>query len=346
MPARACSPTHGFPKNSMMPARVRGLPSIRSPLLIFLARAPAALVLFLLSAVASAEDFGVDTGKMLGSMAAASRTLDYQGIFTYEYAGVLRSVQVSHVTREGVEYERWYYLNGPRQEILRHGETVGCAAGLDSAPAVIAARPAIDYQRLASHYELHVRGEDRVADRPVWVIHLVPRDLFRYGYVFAIDKESGLLLQSLLLDAAKRVLERFQYMHVTYGVATETADHLIAAATSEGIPAVCGGAGDLNAASSWELTWLPPGFRLMGRDLDEQGVETLLFSDGLSVFSVFFDPEGDRQLPEVQAQRGATVAQLARVNAGGRDYLVSVVGEIPIETAQRVAELAKHTGEQ
>ena len=84
----------------------------------------------------------------------------------------------------------------------------------------------------------------------------------------------------------------------------------------------------------------------MGRDVDDQGVETLLFSDGLSVFSVFFDPQGGRLLPEVQAQRGATVAQLARVNARGGDFLVSVVGEIPIETAQRVADLATHAGDE
>lgn len=328
-----------------MPARGRGLPSIKPLLFSVFARAQAALVCLLLTATVGADDFGVDTGQMLGTMAAASRTLDYQGIFTYEYAGVLRSVQVSHVARDGVEYERWYYLNGPRQEILRHGEVAGCPAALDGAAVGIAPRPVIDYQRLANHYELHVRGEDRVADRPVWVIHLVPRDLFRYGYVFGIDKESGLLLQSLLLDASKRVLERFQYMHVTYGIKPRVAEQLIAAATREGVASACREE-LVESASNWQLGWLPPGFRLMGRDVDDQGVETLLFSDGLSVFSVFFDPQGGRLLPEVQAQRGATVAQLARVNARGGDFLVSVVGEIPIETAQRVADLATHAGDE
>ncbi|MFA5493163.1 MAG: MucB/RseB C-terminal domain-containing protein [Porticoccaceae bacterium] len=328
-----------------MPARVSPLPKTILILSRVAVRWLAMLAVLALGSTASADN-DVDTSQMLGTMAEASRQLDYQGIFTYEYAGVLKSVRATHVVRDGVEYQRWSYLNGPSQEILRHGQA-GCPTGFDRAMRDLQPQPVIDYQQLASYYEVHLRGEDRVADQDVWVIHLVPLDPFRYGYVFAIDKRSGLLLQSLLLDGGKRVLERFQYMDVSYGVDRELAEELIAAATERGVTASCAAtANGAAGVSGWQVSWLPPGFQLMGREMDGHGVETLLFSDGLSVFSIFFDPHQGGQLPEVQAQRGATVVQLVRIEARGRDHLVSVVGEIPLETAQRVASRIEFAGRE
>lgn len=302
--------------------------------------------LFLLSIPAWAVDGEEAVQDILNRMSQANRELDYQGIFTYEYAGVLKSVRVTHVVRDGVGYERWFYLNGPRQEVLRFGPDSDCPFGGD---AQIQGQmpPALkDSRLLQNYYELQLRGEDRVADRSVWIIHLVPRDLLRYGYVFAIDQQTGLLLQSLLLDSDKRVMERFQYMDVSYVVEPDVArvivDQLDAGGTATRCLQASRGA---PLSAGWQAEWLPPGFNLASRDRDENGFETQLFSDGLSVFSIFFDPSGGKQLPEVQAQRGATVAQMARVEGGGRDYLVSVVGEIPIETAQRIAGYVKYSGE-
>lgn len=299
---------------------------------------------------AAAEARRIDVPTLLEAMTTASRQLDYRGIFTYEYAGVLKSVEVTHVVRDGIEHERWFYLNGPPQEILRRGAPChGAAAGnLDRI-----ARPAVDYQQLASHYDLHLWGEDRIADRPVWVLQLAPRDAHRYGFVFSVDKQSGLLLQSLLLDTNRRVLERFQYLRLDYAVDDGDARALMAAtAAREGgrgeaatDAAGCEPVPEAHQGSGWQAGWIPPGFRLMAREVDGANIESLLFSDGLSVFSVFFDPGGGGRLPEVQAQRGATVAQLARVETGGASYLVSVVGEIPIETAQRVAGFVRHGGD-
>lgn len=330
-----------------MPARVSVSPLLKTLLSSrAVSRCLVLCAVLTLGSTAGAES-EVDTSQILGTMAEAGRQLDYQGIFTYEYAGVLKSVRATHVVRDGVEYQHWSYLNGPSQEVFRHGQAVGCPAGFDRVAQELKPQPVIDYQQLASYYEAHLRGEDRVADQAVWVIHLMPLDPFRYGYVFAIDKHSGLLLQSLLLDGDKRVLERFQYMDVSYGVDREKVEELIAAATERGATASCAPAAvDPVGVSGWRLSWLPPGFQLMGREVDGGGVETLLFSDGLSVFTVFFDPHQGGHLPEVQAQRGATVVQLARIEAGGREHLVSVVGEIPLETAQRVASRIEFAGDE
>lgn len=304
--------------------------------------------LFLLSVPVwgASEADAADVDDILGRMSLANRELDYQGIFTYEYAGVLKSVKVTHVVRDGVGYEHWYYLNGPRQEVMRFGVETDCSLPSDNLERGLPPPVVGNSAMLNNHYELQLRGVDRVADRPVWIIHIVPRDGLRYGYVFAVDQQTGLLLQSLLLDSDKRVLERFQYMDVSYVVAPDVAQGVVSQVSGKpASPGCLSGSQSTDAVEGWQAAWLPPGFALASRERDEKGVETLLFSDGLSVFSIFFDPNGNKQLPEVQAQRGATVAQMVRIEAAGRNYLVSVVGEIPIETAQRVAGLVKYGNE-
>ena len=280
---------------------------------------------------------------ILDTLGSAGRELDYRGVFTYEYAGALKSVEVTHIARGGVEHERWFYLNGPRQEIVRQGPFCGGVEG--SLERVT--RPVINRGRMSGYYDLQLWGEDRIADRPVWVVHLAPRDVYRYGFVFAIDKDSGLLLQSLLLDSSHRVLERFQFMSVDYGVDSETARELMVASSSRAEAGArravdCEPHSSDDSASGWQAGWLPPGFRLLSHSREGDDIESLLFSDGLAVFSIFFDARDSERLPEVQAQRGATVAQLTRIEAEGRYYLVSVVGEIPLETAQRVAGFVRY----
>lgn len=290
------------------------------------------------------KELPADPEAILSTVSSAGRKLDYHGVFTYEFAGVLKSVEVTHIARDGLEHERWFYLNGPRQEILRKGPFCGGMEGnLDRV-----VRPVVSHRLMSDYYDLQLWGEDRIADRAVWVLHLVPRDVHRYGFVFAVDQESGLLLQSMLLDASHRVLERFQFMSVHYGVDSDTASELVQATEmvqgekASEHPAECRSDPPDADASAWQTEWLPPGFRLMSRSQENGDIESLLFSDGLAVFSVFFDGRDSERLPEVQAQRGATVAQLARIKAKGRNYLVSVVGEIPLETAQRVAGFVRY----
>jgi len=319
---------------------------LTSPFCAMATRVVIALVsLCCLSLASLAEGVGSESSAnpavILDTLGSAGRELDYRGVFTYEYAGALKSVEVTHIARGGVEHERWFYLNGPRQEIVRQGPF--CGGGEDSLERVT--RPAINRERMSGYYDLQLWGEDRIADRPVWVLHLAPRDVYRYGFVFAIDKDSGLLLQSLLLDSSHRVLERFQFMSVDYSVDGETARELmVASSASTGARRAvdCASHSSGDSASGWQAGWLPPGFRLLSQSRDADDIESLLFSDGLAVFSIFFDARDSEKLPEVQAQRGATVAQLTRIEAEGRYYLVSVVGEIPLETAQRVAGFVRY----
>lgn len=282
---------------------------------------------------------------LLQRMAEANRQLDYTGIFTYEHGGTLKTVKVFHAIQDGREVERLVLLSGPKQEILHQGNDVNCqhmgnailrgnAVGLTSIPE----------QQLNNYYSVQLKPDNRVAGRDVVVLHVVPKDEHRYGYVLGIDKETGLLLQSLLVGNKNRVLERFQYVDITIGdtvsdddlKASGDAKHLVSPATSN-----CLNRGSLPNVEpgNWKAGWLPPGYTMAGHELAEATArETLIYTDGLSVFSLFVDPEMSANLPQMQAQRGATVAYLSRVTVDGRDYTICVVGEIPVETAKMVAQ--------
>jgi len=318
------------------------------------------LFFILMTATPFSPSFAIDdlssVTNLLKQMAEANRQLSYQGIFSYEHGGALKTVKVFHSVRDGQEFERIIHLNGPEREVVRRGNNLNCqrlgdailrgeslkGSSLRGAPSGLSE---LSRGYLESHYSLYMKGEDRVAGRDITVVHVVPKDEFRYGYVLGIDKETGLLLQSMLIGSKKRVLERFQFVDVTIGTLVDdmaleptNQDHHLASLDAspclneKGILPV-------NSKRHWKVTWLPPGFALSGYHISpETKRETLVFTDGLTVFSVFVDPDEVIKVPDMQAERGATVAFLSRIRNGNEEHVICVVGEIPIETAKKVAQ--------
>ncbi len=286
--------------------------------------------------------------RMLRKMAEANREQDYRGVFTYEHAGLLRSVRILHLFRDGLEYEKLVYLNGPPREIVRRGVPARCERDGARLPEGVPV-PASLGSELEDHYELSLRGEERIAGRRAHVVHLVPRDQLRYGYILAVDRRTGLLLQSLLVNIERRVMERFQFVDVSFDLSdAEEADLLggdardATAAMTDGEARMLEDCGvDPAVTGEWQVGWMPPGFELAEASRDEAGVASLVYTDGLSSLSVFIDPNGEPVVPEVRARRGATVAQVARLNHGGQDYAICVVGEVPEATARKIARFIR-----
>lgn len=318
-----------------------------------------ALFFILMTATPFSSSFALDdissVTNLLKRMAEANRQLSYQGIFSYEYGGALKTVKVFHSVRDGQEFERIVHLNGPEREVVRRGNDLNCqrlgdamlkgelrGKSLRGAPSALSE---LSRSYLESHYSLYMKGEGRVAGRNITTVHVVPKDEFRYGYVLGIDKETGLLLQSMLIGSKKRVLERFQFVDVTIGTLVDdmaleptNKDHHLASLDA----APClneKGILPITSERHWKTTWLPPGFALSGYHISPQTKrETLVFTDGLTVFSVFVDPDEVIKVPDMQAERGATVAFLSRIRKGSEEHVICVVGEIPIETAKKVAQ--------
>ncbi len=283
---------------------------------------------------------------LLAQMAEAGRTLNYRGTFTYEYGGALKAIRIVHGVRNGREFERLVHLNGAPREIIRQGNAVECRRIGDLLLRGEAAGvKGWAHQPLAGYYNLFHRGEDRIANRQITVIHLVPRDEYRYGYIVGLDAQTGLLMQLILVANGDRALERFQFTDIEIGASISAAE-LSADQSSRSVAELDGtpcstSATDAvaNVASgvAWRGDWIPPGFVRAGMAAGDT-TPSALYTDGLAAFSIFVDAQPPVGVPVVQAQRGATVAHMSRVSFAGQPYNICVVGEIPKHTAQRIAE--------
>lgn len=281
--------------------------------------------------------------QLLKRMAEVGRTSSYKGTFTYEQGGVLKTFRVFHTVKDGKEYERLVHLSGPSAEVVRQGNPVGCSRTGDLLLRGGIVESSIGHGHLDDFYHLSIQGEDRVAGRTVIELHVIPKDQLRYGYVLSIDKQSGLLLRAIMVaENRKQVLERFQFVDVSFGAEISTDEVM----STEVAPMVA----DVNglpcvrddrrpALGLWNVGWVPEGFVLVDvQPGAKKASETLMFSDGLGFFSVFIDNGPGLQLPLLKAKRGATVAVMDRATLGTDEYAVCVVGEIPTESAARIAQ--------
>ena len=91
---------------------------------------------------------------------------------------------------------------------------------------------------------------------------------------------------------------------------------------------------------SWRLEWLPAGFV---RADDAQGAAVgKTFSDGLARFTVVVEfLPGLALAGEGRARRGSTIAYTRALQLAGRPALVTVLGEVPVDTARRLADAVR-----
>lgn len=298
-----------------------------------------ALALFaFISPVADATEDAAQVHTLLGKMSKAVRELDYRGLFTYEYGGSLETLRIVHAVKDGVEYERLQHLSGPEREILRQGQSVDC---LHPGDQLLRGRLSAlgTKTNLDEYYHFYIRGSERVAGREAVILQVIPKDKYRYGYTLGIDKQTGLPLKSLLVGSKKRVLERFQFVELELGPMIGKQDYQPVSPrhrVADHQLSPCNQA-QVGSPDRWQTTWLPGGFMFSGQRRSAIDGDMLMFTDGLTAFSVFIEPVKSEAILEGRAQRGATVAVMGQLVRNQIPYRVTVVGEVPALTAQRVA---------
>jgi sigma-E factor negative regulatory protein RseB len=278
---------------------------------------------------------------LLGRLAAAERQQSFQGTFIYERNGSFSTHAVWHRVEEGGQIrERLLQLDGPAQEVLKVDGQAQCVTGaLADQVSEGQAWPArqLDAEQLSNWYNMRVAGQSRIANRPADVLVLEPKDQHRYGFELYLDRETGLPLKSLLLNERGQLLERFQFAQLDTSTPVENAMQ-----PSSACRAVRLRAADSMAEGSWRSDWLPPGFTLATAQLrrdpaSEEAVAYLMYGDGLARFSVFIEPLNGSVVDDARSQLGPTVAVSRRMSTNTGDVMVTVVGEIPLGTAERIA---------
>ncbi|MDF4305460.1 MucB/RseB C-terminal domain-containing protein, partial [Vibrio parahaemolyticus] len=186
------------------------------------------------------------------------------------------------------------------------------------------------------YYDYVQVGRAREAGVPTQVLRIVPKDGLRYSYVLWIDEKSKLPLRADLVDRDGEMLE--QYRTISYTVNPKIAE-LMSGLEDVQLPAVLTMPKGEIGTSNWTVGWTPDGFH--PNDLNryrmastDQMVESQLYSDGLFNFSVYVANKDEHSLKGQLVRQGRRTLH-SFVNG---DYEISVVGDIPPATAQRIAQ--------
>lgn len=305
-------------------------------------RQAATLLLLLFAACgSSAQDSVVE---WLAKMDASRRSLSYEGILSYQYANSVHELadqiyglKVRHYIKNGLGYDYVATLDGPEQEIAREGHNI---RRVHVGPKLIQRTQQSSQRGYQRYYDVDISGADRVAGREVVRLEIRPKDVYRLGYLLSLDTETGLLLRSEAIDQQGRVLERFQYMAVNLepSLPPELAKQDVNAVQIDAVELEAGDDETGAAALPWRPSWLPIGF------IQTQGnghPESLSYTDGMAVFSIFVDSlmaanQGELMATESSRRRGASVSYTATLP--DQQALVTVVGEVPLLTAKQVAK--------
>lgn len=300
------------------------------------------LLSFCCSAVAAQNE---PASHWLERLSSALRTLNFTTSFVVVKNNQAEPYHWVHgVNDAGLELEIFSLLNGPRRDILRQGEIVSYISPEQppysiksqhlSSPIPSLLRHNLDI--LLPNYNFISVGRSRVLGRPAQLIRIESKDEHRYGHWLWLDQTTGLLLKLALVSKQGELLEQVQFTHLD--ITTTLSDSLKKLETTE-LPAQIDLPQGIDEKEiSWKVSWLPRGFKQIKASkhrvpIIKNSVGFMLFNDGLVDVSVYVNSTQTKQRKVEHVNDGATLV-LNQVKNGVE---ISVVGQIPFETAQAIA---------
>ena len=279
----------------------------------------------------------------------ASRQASYVGVYAHSNGERTSTVRVAHVNAGGEEHERIEPLDAATHEIVRRNDDMFCrfpdakTVRLDPRitnrffPAILAAPAEV----IAASYDVQLGNTERVLGFECRWLKLEPRDAQRFAQRVCSEAATGLVLRAKTLDARRQVIEQYTFTELRIGagaVRTDLLKSIFKARTRE-----WHGDGELRdeaitAETGWTVAAPPAGFRkvaelkrtLPGR---AQPVSQIVLTDGVASLSVFVEPNAKPgRTAEVASEDGTTAFYVRPMG----DLLVTVLGEVPLATAQQV----------
>ncbi|MFT7558785.1 MAG: sigma-E factor negative regulatory protein RseB [Flavobacteriales bacterium] len=286
---------------------------------------------------------------LLNRMVSALRIHNYSGDFSFEYDGRLESFSIEHFADDSREFERLFRLTGNRQEFVRQGSAPRC--GTIGGHLLAGSHLNLgsgDNLGLDQQYDITLVGQDRIAGKVVLVVNLVPKDSHRYGMSFFIDAENYLPLSYVVFDAQKKqAIERLQFVSIKTNLEKESFEPAQSGSAIALDSQLCiGSVFSPNGHSPWKPAWLPPGFVLSHFAESKQDGYMETYTDGLFSFSIFVKEtdvvvSDNGRIEQGATSRGALLTLISQVplqksTRVSEGVSVSVVGEIPFGTAQKL----------
>ena len=304
------------------------------------------LVLMLVSAPAIADP-AMD---WVQKMSMAMRELSYRGDFVYLHENQLESMRISHYKDENGEKERLVSLNGEAREVIRDNQNLTCIWPSSRKVVVDFSRKNTfspifipdDIERLEKFYEMKLLGKDRIAGMSTVVVHINPKDQYRYGIKFWINDKNGLMMKSSLINEHGKVVEEVMFTSLKLFGDDEKLVIDTMPEIDESFSLVRYHSGDSSksfaADSSWQLSAAPGGFwreSVLKRQIpgSDNFVHQMVYTDGLASLSVFIEKKTSETTSGMSSM-GAVNAYIRILN----NHSVTAIGEVPAITVKHLAE--------
>jgi sigma-E factor negative regulatory protein RseB len=174
------------------------------------------------------------------------------------------------------------------------------------------------------------------------IVHIEPRDQYRYGMKFWINEDNGLMMKSSLIDENKRVIEEvmFTSLQLFEGDNKLVIDTM--PPIDDNFTLVRYHSGDSSGTfavdNAWQLATVPDGFwreSALRRKISssDEFIQQMVYTDGLASLSVFIEKKSTLTQSGVSSM-GAVNAFIRILN----DHSVTAIGEVPALTVKQVAE--------
>jgi sigma-E factor negative regulatory protein RseB len=292
---------------------------------------------------------GEDPLAWLQRAAQAARGTSYAGTFVHTNGDRTSTVRITHSFVGNDEHERIEPLDGPAYEIVRKNDEMFChfpdakTVRLDRRvtarffPSVLSGSAAA----VAASYELKLGPTERVLGQECRWIRLEPRDSMRHGQALCSEVSTGLVLRARTFNQARQPVEHYTFTELRIGPQATRGDvkSIFEARVKRWMSDSQPREETRTMDTGWAVTNAPAGFHkiaelqrsLPGR---QHPVSQLIYSDGLASVSVFVEPnKGPSRSAEASNEDGATTFFVRPMG----ETLVSVLGEVPLATAQQVA---------
>ncbi|MCT4701542.1 sigma-E factor regulatory protein RseB [Enterobacteriaceae bacterium H20N1] len=288
----------------------------------------------------------VSSGALLQQMNQASQSLNYELAFISINKQGIESLRYRHARLDNRPLAQLLQMDGPRREVVQRGSEISYfEPGLEpftlNGDYIVDSLPSIvytDFKRLTPYYDFISVGRTRIADRLCEVIRVVARDGTRYSYIVWMDAETKLPLRVDLLDRDGETLEQFRV--ISFAV-NEQVSGMMQNLAKASLPPLLSVPGGEKSNFSWTPTWLPQGFSEVSssrRPLPtvDVPIESRLYSDGLFSFSVNISRAGTASGDQLLRTGRRTVSSVIRDKTE-----ITIVGELPPQTAKRIADSIK-----
>lgn len=285
----------------------------------------------------------------LNKMKLAYTQLNYELVYLNTAQNQIEPKRLIHGIVDGKRIAYFSFLNGAIRETLQFDGKISFyqqgnqpySFATQRDQSIFANIASFDFAKGNKSYEYIVIGKGRIAGEKAIAIRMISKDNYRYSYIIWLDLKSYLPLRLDIINKANLILE--QTMVVSIAISDEI-NPWLKQLSEQSKPEVLHLAAPGANISDWNIDWLPTGFVVVRGDQhklmmhDTNPVSYIMLDDGIALISVYISNiktnlTGQQRI----VKRGGTLIYTKQ-----RDNMeVNIIGQIPVETAERIAASIK-----